>query len=192
MRRTISIITLALIMAIGFASETSAQQISSMVATVAKTEHKAAVKKTPTAKQGKFYFKSADKMCLSVDNEKLIMAGTVYTIVKGGRKSVAKGEMVEIFRPLQSVLKSVITKSNINSLSSISGVSVTKLGNVTSITITPNVKAKRPLFSSFVVTLNTKTSELQSIRMNSKGGNYTEYVLSACSYNGSVDDALFK
>lgn len=192
MRRTVSIITLAIVLAIGFVSEASAQQISSMVATVAKTEHKAAVKKTPTAKQGKFYFKSADKMCLSVDNEKLIMSGTTYTIVKGSRKSVAKGEMIELFRPLQSVLKSVITKSGINSLSSISGVSVAKSGNTTTITITPNVKAKRPLFSSFVVTLNAKTSELQTIRMNSKGGNYTEYVLSACTYNSAVDDTLFK
>ena len=50
------------------------------------------------------------------------------------------------------------------------------------LTITPQAtdkkSLKRMMFTSFVLTINTRTSQLQSLRMNEKAGNYTEYTFS--------------
>ena len=41
--------------------------------------------------------------------------------------------------------------------------------------------ARRMMFSSFVLTIDTKTSELKSLRMNERGG-YTEYRFSGYQF----------
>ena len=56
------------------------------------------------------------------------------------------------------------------------------------ITITPEAADKkqqrRMMFSSFVLTVDAATSQLLSLRMNEKAGNYTEYRFSDFQFKG--------
>ena len=166
---------------------------TTMTSQVTKTEHKSALKAAASV-DGKFYFKSPDKMSLTFKDgkEALLMTGTTYTLVRGGKKSVAKGAMIDLFRPLQTVLKTIITKGDMASVKKMQEVSASTSGSSTVLTITPKVEAKRTLFSSFVVTYNTKSLELESIRMNGRKTSYTDYVLSKIQFGQSVDDKVFK
>ena len=80
-------------------------------------------------------------------------------------------------------------------LSDIADVDMERNGDLVVITVTPIVtdaKQKRKMmFTSFVVTVNTKKSELRTVRMNEKGENYTEYEFSNFKVNGNVPDAVF-
>jgi hypothetical protein len=59
---------------------------------------------------------------------------------------------------------------------------VTKDGNTVVLTITPettNKKLKRRImFSTLILTIDTKTSELKSLRLNERKGGYTDYAFS--------------
>ncbi len=173
------------LVAIFMAATGLAQNVATMKAGVVMTTHKAAVAKSEKNK-GTFYFKKPGKFCLSINGGKsaMIMNGNTYTMVRGGHKSVAKGETAAYFRTLQTVLNTVITGGRISSLESLPGVSVD--GGV--ITIVPTGK-KRQLFSSFVVTVAGRS--LQSLKMNGKSKNYTLYTFSSREYNEPVSDAVF-
>ena len=171
----------------------NAQKINSLTARCVKTEHKAA-KKSAASAEGKFYYKAPDNMALvfKEGKEALLMTGTTYTIVRAGKKSVAKGEMIEVFKPLQTVLKTVFSQGDLSSLKKIQEVEMVANGNNTEITVTPSVNAKHSLFTSFIVTVNTKTCELLSIRMNERRNNYTDYAISSTENNASVNNISFK
>lgn len=171
----------------------NAQKINSLTAHCVKTEHKV-TKKNAISAEGKFYYKAPDNMALvfKEGKESLLMTGTTYTIVRGGKKSIAKGEMIEVFKPLQTVLKTVFSQGELSSLKKMPEVGMAANGKNTEITITPNVKTKRTLFTSFVVTVNTKTCELISIRMNERRNNYTDYAISAIENNATVNNISFK
>ena len=68
------------------------------------------------------------------------------------------------------------------SISQLSDLKMTKSGTMLILTITPNAttkkEARRMMFTSFVLSIDTKTDEIKSIRMNEKAGNYTEYSFS--------------
>ncbi len=160
-------------------------EVNTMTAGVVMTTHKAAVAKSEKDK-GYLYFKRPGKFCLSVNGGKsaMIMNGNTYTMVRGKHKSVAKGETAAYFKTLQTVLNTVITGGHIGSLESLPGVTVSG----STITIVPTGK-KKQMFSSFVVALSGK--QLQSLKMNGKGKNYTLYTFSSREYNKAVSDAVF-
>ena len=47
------------------------------------------------------------------------------------------------------------------------------------------------MFTSFVLTLDLRLSELISLRMNEKGDNYTQYDFSDYVFDGAVSDSVF-
>ena len=60
-----------------------------------------------------------------------------------------------------------------------------KNGTLLVLTITPQPDSKkaarRMMFTSFVLTIDTKTSEIRSLRMNERSG-YTEYTFSGYKF----------
>ena len=60
------------------------------------------------------------------------------------------------------------------------------------LTIKPEAGDKKMMFTSFVLTIDTRAQELRSIRMTQKGSNYTEYKFSNYKLKAAVDDKVFK
>ena len=85
------------------------------------------------------------------------------------------------------MLQSIITGGNSSSdLSKHPDVSISQSGTDIVLTITPQAASakaqRRMMFTSFVITIDTKTSEIKSLRMNEKGQNYTQYDFSSYSF----------
>jgi len=146
-----------------------------ITAKVTRTNHKTAVKKDAVDK-GTFSYKPGGTMSIVFsETDKLMMEGTKYTIVRGKRSSVAKGETAALFGVMQAVVDDILSGGNgmVKDAAS-KGVSVTQNGN--DITIAPAGKTKKKLlFSSFVLRVDKKKHQVLSIRMNGKGKNYTLY-----------------
>lgn len=161
-----------------------------VTAAVTCVKHNSAVKNNGSSK-GSFYMKKPNKVSIIVDGgkDKLIMNGTIFTMVKGGKKHVTDSKKNAQFATFQAVFQSILS-GGATDISKLAGVQVTKSGQNMTITITPDSK-KKMMFSSFVLVLDTKTSEIKSLRMNERGKNYTEYLFSNFSFNGKVNDAVF-
>ena len=161
-----------------------------VTAAVTCVKHSSAVKNNGSSK-GSFYMKKPNKVSIIVDGgkDKLIMNGTIFTMVKGGKKHVTDSKKNAQFATFQAVFQSILS-GGATDISKLAGVQVTKSGQNMTITITPDSK-KKMMFSSFVLVLDTKTSEIKSLRMNERGKNYTEYLFSNFSFNGKVNDAVF-
>lgn len=174
------------------------QKMRTLTATVTRTCHNAAVIGADAADKGKFYLKKPGKMCLtfSEGTDMLLMDEGTYSMVKGGKVSVAKGKMIELFKVLQLALDNLFRNGGDTSeLSELASVEVSEQGNTRILSVTPSLsdtKAKRRMmFTSFVFTLDAKTLELKSMRMNEKAGNYTQYDFSDYVIDGTVSDTVF-
>ncbi len=161
-----------------------------VTATATCVKHNSAVKKAGTYK-GNLYMKKPNKVSIIVDGgkDKLIMNGTTFTMVKGGKKHVTDSKKNAQFATFQTVFQSILS-GGATDITKLAGVNVAKSGQNLTITITPDSK-KKMIFSSFVLVLDTKTSEIKSLRMKERGKNYTEYLFSNFSFNGKVNDTVF-
>jgi len=142
-----------------------------VTASVKRTVHKSALK-TDKVDNGEFNYSKGGNMSLIFPNDKMLMEGKTYSIVKGKRKSSASGEVAALFSVLQKVVDSVFSGKDGNIDDAEKGnVKVTRSGNV--ITIAPAAKKVRQkqMFTSFVIT--TMGNRLESIKMNGRGDNYT-------------------
>lgn len=181
------------------------KNMHTMTATATRTRHNAAVADDVVTK-GEFYFKNPDKMCMRFNDGKdmLLMDGNIFTMVNDGKKSIAKGETARQFESLQTVFMYLFSgKENNNGIKKpadnetrdLADVEITKQNHICVVTVTPIVpdsKAKRRLmFTSFVLTIDTQSSEFKSLRMNEKGKNYTQYDLSGYVLNAAVNDSVF-
>lgn len=173
------------------------KNMKTMTATATRTKHNAAVADDAVVK-GEFYFKNPDKMCMIFNDGKdmLLMDGSVFTMVNNGKKSIAKGETARQFESLQVVFKHLMSgKESDNTINELADVEITKQNHMCVVTVTPVVsdaKAKRRLmFTSFVLTIDTQSSEFKSLRMNEKGQNYTQYDLSGYVLDGVISDSVF-
>lgn len=146
--------------------------LTSQAQTVTKTTHKKAVK-TDAVTTGTVTIRKPDYICISVDNNKdqLIMDGTQFTMTMGKRKHVTDSKKNAQFVTFQQVLTAVINNQPIPASEELT---VLTKGGQKVITITP-VSKKRQLFSSFVLTIDAKTSAFRTLRMNGRGEDYTEY-----------------
>ena len=91
----------------------------------------------------------------------------------GGRKHTTDSRKNPQFATFQQVLTAVI---NGQSIPAGDDLTVTTRGGQTTVTITPSVKKKkRQLFTSFVLTVDSKTKAFRLLRMNGRGDDYTEY-----------------
>ena len=159
-----------------------------VTATAVRRRHKATVATDETA-QGQFtIMQSQRKVNISVNNGKdqLDMQGDAFTMTVGGKAHKTSSKTNPQFATFQAVLENIITGGQTTDISRRTEVSLEKTGTDIILTITPEVankKAKRRMmFSSFVITIDTKTSEIRSMRMNEKGQNYTQYDFSNYSF----------
>ena len=135
--------------------------LTAQAQTVTKTTHKKAVK-TDVVTTGTVTIRKPDYICISTDNDKdqLIMDGTQFTMTMGKRKHVTTAVINNQPIPTSEEL-TILTK-----------------GGQKIVTITPDGKKKRQLFTSFVLSVDAKTSAFRTLRMNGRGEDYTEYTFS--------------
>lgn len=139
---------------------------------VTKTVHKKAVK-TDAVSTGTMTIRKPDYICIATDGDRdrLIMDGTKFTMTLGGKQHVTDSRNNPQFATFQTVLTAVINGQPIPAGDDLT---VTDKGGQKTITITPAGK-KRQMFTSFVLVIDAKSSAFRTLRMNGRGGDYTEY-----------------
>ena len=185
MKRILLILTLLCQLTISVAQQADFQKAvaryknaSNVTAAVTKTTHKQAVAKDVTDK-GTLTMKRPATVSIVMDGGKdqLLMEGSTFTMVVKGKKHVTSSQKNVQFESILSGGQKDISK--------LGDLTVAKQGGNLVLTITPQADSKkaarRMLFSSFVMTIDTKTSELKSLRMNERAG-YTEYTFTGFQF----------
>ena len=156
-----------------------------VTATATKTSHKNAVADDAVSK-GTLLMKAPAEVSITMEGGKdqLLMQGSTFTMTVKGKKHTTSSEKNTQFRSCQTVFESILSGGAKDS-SKLGDLTTSKQGNILQLTITPQADSKkaarRMMFSSFVLTIDTKTSELKSLRMNERGG-YTEYTFSGYQF----------
>ncbi len=154
-------------------------------ATATKTTHRKAVAKDVVSK-GVFMMKRPSTVSIVMEGgqDQLLMEGSTFTMVVKGKKHTTSSEKNIQFASFQTVFESILSGGT-KDITKLSDLTVSKQGNNLVLTITPKAEdkktARRMLFSSFVLTIDTKTSELKTLRMNERSG-YTEYTFSGYQF----------
>jgi len=154
---------------------------TNVTASAVKTTHKNAVAKDMVSK-GTLIMKAPSEVSITMDGgqDQLLMQGNQFTMTVKGKKHKTSSDKNTQFVTFQAVFESILAGGS-KDLSKFSDLDFAKKGQLLSLTITPKAESKkaarRMLFSSFVLTIDTKTSELKSLRMNERAG-YTEYTFS--------------
>jgi outer membrane lipoprotein-sorting protein len=162
------------------------KKVTTITAAATKTSHKDAVAKDVVTK-GTLTMKKPADVGITIDGGKdqLLMHGSEFTMVVKGKSHKTSSDKNPQFATFQAVFEYIL-KGGEGDLSKYSDLAITKQGTAVVITITPkadNKKAqRRMLFSSFVLTIDSRTSELKSLRMNERGG-YTEYTFTGYKFN---------
>lgn len=161
---------------------------NSMTAVVTRSKHNAAMTKDVVSK-GTLTLRKPSYVCIDVApdntkekvNDQLIMEGSKFTMVVKGKKHVTTSQSNVQFRTFQAVLESVLSGGNTD-LSQYNDLTIAKQGQEVVLTIVPTATDKkeqrRMMFTSFVLTIDAKTSALKSLRFNERKGNYTDYQFS--------------
>lgn len=156
-----------------------------VTATATKTSHKNAVADDVVSK-GTLLMKAPAEVSITMEGGKdqLLMQGSTFTMVVKGKKHTTSSEKNVQFASFQTVFESILS-GGAKDISKLGDLTINKEGNALVLTITPKAEdkktARRMLFSSFVLTIDTKTSELKSLRMNERSG-YTEYTFSGYQF----------
>ncbi len=154
----------------------------SATAVATRTTHKAALAKDVTSK-GTLSMRQPATVEISIDGGKdaLLMEGSTFTMTVKGKKHTTTSQKNPQFSTFQKVFESVLSGGE-QDITSMKEVTVKKDGKQLVVTITPEAatskQKRRMMFSSFVLTIDAATSQLRTLRMNEKAGNYTEYVFS--------------
>lgn len=158
---------------------------TNITATVTKTTHRKAVAKDVVSK-GKLTMKRPSTVSIVMEGEQdqLLMQGSTFTMVVKGKKHTTSSEKNIQFASFQTVFESILS-GGAKDISKLSDLTINKQGDTLVLTITPKAEdkktARRMLFSSFVLTIDTKTSELKTLRMNERTG-FTEYTFSGYQF----------
>ena len=192
MKRVLLILTLLCQLTICIAQQADFQKAvaryknaTNVTASVTKTTHKQAVAKDVTSK-GTLTMKRPATVSIVIDGGKdqLLMEGSTFTMVVKGKKHTTSSQKNVQFASFQTVFESILSGGQ-KDISKLGDLTVSKQGNNLVLTITPQADSKkaarRMLFSSFVLTIDTKTSELKSLRMNERAG-YTDYAFSGFQF----------
>lgn len=207
MKKIIAILALTAALSLPVATPTAAiaqdnevaakyKNMNTLAADVTMTRHNVALAKDQVSK-GKFYFKKPASMVLTFDGGKdmLLMKDEKFTMVSDGKAATASGSNSQL-DALKTMFRSFTTGQDSDvQLEDVADVDAEREGDILTMTITPRVKdakeKRKMLYQSYVVVLNTKTSELRSIRLNEKGKNYTQYDFANFKFDGPVDDKVF-
>lgn len=192
MKRVLLILTLLCQLTISVAQQADFQKAvarykdaANVTASVTKTTHKKAVAKDVISK-GTLTMKRPATVSIVIDGGKdqLLMEGSNFTMVVKGKKHKTSSQKNVQFTSFQTVFESILSGGQ-KDISKLSDLTVSKQGGNLVLTITPQAadkkSARRMLFSSFVLTIDTKTSELKSLRMNERAG-YTDYAFSGFQF----------
>ena len=192
MKRVLLILTLLCQLTICIAQQADFQKAvaryknaTNVRASVTKTTHKQAVAKDVTSK-GTLTMKRPATVSIVIDGGKdqLLMEGSTFTMVVKGKKHTTSSQKNVQFASFQTVFESILSGGQ-KDISKLGDLTVSKQGGNLVLTITPQADSKkaarRMLFSSFVLTIDTKTSELKSLRMNERAG-YTDYTFSGFQF----------
>lgn len=192
MKRVLLILTLLCQLAISVAQQADFQKAvarykdaANVTASVTKTTHKKAVAKDVISK-GTLTMKRPATVSIVIDGGKdqLLMEGSNFTMVVKGKKHKTSSQKNVQFTSFQTVFENILSGGQ-KDISKLSDLTVSKQGGNLVLTITPQAadkkSARRMLFSSFVLTIDTKTSELKSLRMNERAG-YTDYTFSGFQF----------
>ena len=192
MKRVLLILTLLCQLTISVAQQADFQKAvarykdaANVTASVTKTTHKKAVAKDVISK-GTLTMKRPATVSIVIDGGKdqLLMEGSNFTMVVKGKKHKTSSQKNVQFTSFQTVFESILSGGQ-KDISKLGDLTVSKQGGNLVLTITPQAAdkklARRMLFSSFVLTIDTKTSELKSLRMNERAG-YTDYTFSGFQF----------
>jgi len=192
MKRVLLILTLLCQLTISVAQQADFQKAvarykdaANVTASVTKTTHKKAVAKDVISK-GTLTMKRPATESIVIDGGKdqLLMEGSNFTMVVKGKKHKTSSQKNVQFTSFQTVFESILSGGQ-KDISKLGDLTVSKQGGNLVLTITPQAadkkSARRMLFSSFVLTIDTKTSELKSLRMNERAG-YTDYAFSGFQF----------
>ena len=153
-----------------------------VTATAVKTTHRAAVSKDQVTR-GTLTMRQPAEVGIVMEGGKdaLLMRGSEFTMTQKGKKHTTSSKSNPQFATFQAVFESILS-GGAKDISRLSDLTMRQNGDQSVLTITPQAtdkkSLKRMMFTSFVLTINTRTSQLQSLRMNEKAGNYTEYTFS--------------
>lgn len=153
-----------------------------VTATAVKTTHRAAVSKDQVTR-GTLTMRQPAEVGIVMEGGKdaLLMRGSEFTMTQKGKKHTTSSKSNPQFATFQAVFESILS-GGAKDISRLSDLTMRQNGDQLVLTITPQAtdkkSLKRMMFTSFVLTINTRTSQLQSLRMNEKAGNYTEYTFS--------------
>ena len=154
------------------------KKATTVTATATKTSHKDAIAKDVVTK-GTLTMKKPADVGITIDGGKdqLLMHGSEFTMVVKGKSHKTSSDKNPQFATFQTVFEYIL-KGGEGDLSKYSDLAITRQGSTIVLTITPQADTKkaqrRMIFSSFVLTIDSRTSEIKSLRMNERGG-YTEY-----------------
>ncbi len=165
------------------------KNVSSLTATATRTVHKAAAAKDKVT-PGSLQVKKDGKVAIVNGKDALIMNGNAFTMKKGPLKAKTNAATDSRYKTFHDVLEAIFNGGHTD-LSKNNDVKMAKNGANVVLTITPS-STKKLMFSSFIITIDGKAQELRSIRLNQKGGSYTEYVFSNYKLGAAVNDKLFK
>jgi hypothetical protein len=140
--------------------------------TVTRTRHQAALT-TDAVTTGTLTIRKPAYICISTDGgrEQLLMDGTQFTMITGGKKHVTDSKKNAQFATFQKVLNAVIDGQPVTKGEDMT---IATKNGLQTITITPTGK-KRQMFTSFILVIDAKTSALHQLRMNERAGNYVNY-----------------
>ncbi|MBQ2554297.1 MAG: outer membrane lipoprotein carrier protein LolA [Prevotella sp.] len=153
-----------------------------VTATAVKTTHRAAVSKDQVTR-GTLTMRQPAEVGIVMEGgqDALLMRGSEFTMTQKGKKHTTSSKSNPQFATFQAVFESILS-GGAKDISRLSDLTMRQNGDQLVLTITPQAtdkkSLKRMMFTSFVLTINTRTSQLQSLRMNEKAGNYTEYTFS--------------
>ena len=159
---------------------------TTVTASATKTSHKDAIAKDVVTK-GKLTMKKPSDVGIVIDGgqDQLLMHGSDFTMVVKGKSHKTSSQKNPQFATFQAVFEYIL-RGGEGDLSKLSDLSVKRQGTDIVLTITPQADSKkaqrRMLFSSFVLIIDQKTSELKALRMNERGG-YTEYTFTGHKFN---------
>ena len=176
------------------------KNITSLVTDVTQTRHNVAIADDEVIK-GHFYFKNPNQlsMVFADDKEMLLALGDTFTKVNDGKKNTlkAKGKGNNPFETIREVFYNLLTVQENNApITDIADVKMEKRDASTAIlTITPIAKGakakRRMMFTSCEATIDLKTAELRTLRINERGENYTQFDFSNYQLNATVADNVF-
>lgn len=165
------------------------KNVTSLTATATRTVHKTASTKDKVV-AGTLSVKNGGKVAIVNGKDALIMNGNNFTMKKGPLKAKTNAATDSRYKTFHDVLEAIFNGGQTD-LSKNSDVKIAKSGTNVVLTITPSSQ-KKMMFSSFVITIDGKAQEMRSLRLNQKGGAYTEYIFSGYKLGATVDDKLFK